>query len=293
MDLQPLFSEPILEQRPLDPGYSNHASDVWLVRTAAESVVVRTSRLNGQPDNDFWWGLRDLFGVDPRRVFDMEPVNQILHQQSTIPVPRVFRRAVLDGRPYVMVELMPGSALDSFATLRLEVLIDLGEALARIHQYRFDWCGAPTGAVKHGLDQFHTQMVMTMRELVARFYPDHQQIRERLEPMCEAALALPAPTVGALVMPDIDPTQFLTDGARLTALVDTEAYVVGPAALDLLALEYVLDARQAQAFAQGYRRVSPLPDLTLVRPVYRYFYRLIRIQGSVPLDHWLAAPSLF
>jgi len=33
MDLQPLFPEPILEQRSLDPGYSGHASDVRLVRT--------------------------------------------------------------------------------------------------------------------------------------------------------------------------------------------------------------------------------------------------------------------
>lgn len=188
---------------------------------------------------------------------------------------------------------MPGSALDSFATLPREALARLGEALARIHQYRFDWCGVPSGAVKLELDQFHRQMVRTMRELVAGFYPGDDQIQEQLEPICEAALALPAPAAGALVMPGIDPTQFLTDGVRLTALVDTEAYVVGPAALDLVALEYVLDAQQAQALAEGYQRVSPLPDLALVRPVYRYFCRLIRIQGSVPLNQWLSAPALF
>lgn len=92
MNLQPLFTEPIVEQRPLDPGYADHASDVWLVRTAAEAVVVRTSRLIGRPDNDFWWGLRDLFGVDPRRIFDMKTVNQILHQQSPIPSPGCCER---------------------------------------------------------------------------------------------------------------------------------------------------------------------------------------------------------
>lgn len=144
--------------------------------------------------------LQPLFGVDPRRVFDMETVNQILHQQSPIPVPRVLRKATLDGRPYVVVEQISGSALDFFASLPCEALAHLGEALARIHQCQFDWCGAPSGVVKHGLDQFHTQMVKTMRELAARFYPGDDQIREQLEPMCEAALDLPAPAAGALPM---------------------------------------------------------------------------------------------
>lgn len=57
-----------------------------------------------------------------------------------------------------------------------------------------------------------------------------------------AALALPVPEYGALVMPALDPAQCLAEGKLITALVDTEYYGVWPRELDFVALEYVLDA---------------------------------------------------
>jgi hypothetical protein len=105
--LQPMFKEPILEQIYLDPGYSGHASDVWLVRTAAEEVVVRASRVqSSQPGgtmHEFWWGCH-RFGMDPRRVFDLEPLKACLNQISPIPAPWVLRKAWLDGWPHVVVD---------------------------------------------------------------------------------------------------------------------------------------------------------------------------------------------
>lgn len=293
MTLQSLFTEPIVEQRALDPGNSGHASDVWLVRTRTEEVIVRASRLDGQPDNEFWWGLHHLFGVDPRRVFDLEQVNACLSRLSSIPVPRVLRRGYVEERPHVVVERMAGNVLRSFAGLSGSALRELGGALARIHSHRFDWCGSPAGTLQYAPAQFPTHLVATMEELVARFYGGVKEMAEPLRPMCEAARRLPAPEAGALIMADMDPSQFLWDGERLTALVDTEAYGVGPRELDFIALEYVLDARGAAAVADGYRTVLPLPDLSAVRPVYRYLYRLLRIQGSVPLGEWLAWPHLF
>lgn len=94
-------------------------------------------------------------------------------------------------------------------------------------------------------------------------------------------------------MLDVDATQFLTADDRITALIDTEAYVVAPRALDFIGYEYELDERGAAAFAAGYRTLLPLPDLATVRPVYRYLYRLLGVQGAVPLDEWLAWPTRF
>lgn len=291
--LQPLFADPILEQKNLDPGYSGHASDLWLVRTANEEAVVRASRLIEEPDNEFWRGLKGLFGIDPRRVGDLEPVNAYLHALSSIPVPRVLRTGEVEGRVLAVVEKMEGGTLPSFFELAPEALADLGEALARIHTRRFAWCGAPSGALQYPLAEFHTRLIGTIWSVVDRYYRGQPEIEALLEPICMAAQALPAPEAGALVLPDLDPSQFLWDGERITALVDTEAYAIGPRELDFIALEYVLEAPQAVAVAEGYRRVLPLPDLTQVRPVYRYFYRLLRIQGRVEIERWMNWPVLF
>ena len=132
-----------------------------------------------------------------------------------------------------------------------------------------------------------------MRSIVEQFYADDPQITGALESFCTAALNLPVPEAGALVMVDMDPTQFITEGQRLTVLVDTEASAVGPCELDFSALEYVLTQRGAVALAKGYNAIRPLPDVSSVRPVYRYLYRRLEVQGKVELESWMAHPVLF
>lgn len=263
------------------------------MRTSTEEVVVRASRLTGEPENDFWWGLWCLFGTDPRRVFELKVIHHYLADFGSISVPRVIRMGYVEGRPHIVVERMHGHTLRSFSALPDNALRDPGRALARIQSHEFDWCGSPGDTLRYAPVEFHRRLASTMEQLVVRFYRGNTEIEAQLRPMCEAALALPAPKAGALVMADMDRSQFLTDGVQLTALVDTEAYVVAPRELDLIGMEYVLDTRGAAFVAEGYREVLPLPDVSAVRRVYRYFCRLIRIQGAVRLDKWLAWPNLF
>lgn len=294
MDLQPLFAQPITRLDYLDPGYESHASDVWLVETAVERVVVRISRPTaGRDDDPFWYGCRHLFGIDPQAIFDLELVNALLHRLSSIAVPRVLRKGRLDGRPYVMVEAMPGGRVDDLRDLPDAALYELGRALAGIHRPRFPYAGHPSGSLRYPIAAFHGRLAETLRLLVERFHGQDAEMRAALEDRCAAATALPAPPYGSLIMVDLDPTQFLGDGRRLTALVDTEAYAIGPRELDFIALEYVLDARSAQAVRASYTTLLPLPDLRQVRPVYRYLYRLLEIQGDVDLCEWMRWPTYF
>ncbi|QHT62270.1 hypothetical protein GXP70_21330 [Paenibacillus lycopersici] len=113
-NLQPLFQEPIIRQIALSPGYEDHASDVWLVQTSREEVVVRASRMAGVPDQDFWYGCNRMFGVDPARVHELERINNALHRWSTIAVPRVIRKGVIDEREFVVVEKLEGEVCSTF-----------------------------------------------------------------------------------------------------------------------------------------------------------------------------------
>ena len=53
MDFTLFFEEPIKEIVELSPGYEDHTSDVWLVKTDNQEVVIRTSRMVKEPSNDF------------------------------------------------------------------------------------------------------------------------------------------------------------------------------------------------------------------------------------------------
>lgn len=293
VDLHALFADPILEQTLLDPGYSGHTNDVWLVRTAREEVVVRVVRLRGELEDPFWWGCRRLFGVDPRRLHDLRPLNALLCRLSPVPAPQVLRHGWIAGRQYAVVERLPGSRLATFAAQPAALLEHLGQTPARIHRQRFAWCGHPSGRWRLPLAAFHQEAVATLQEMVPRFYPAVPGFTAALPALCRDLLALPPPEAGALVMPDLDPTQFLAEGDRLTALVDTEAYGVRPRELDFVALEYLLDAAGVAACSRGYARVMPLPALAAVRQPYRYLYRVLDVPEEVALETWLAHPARF
>lgn len=292
-DLQPLFPAPILEQMLLDPGYSGHTNDVWLVRTAEEAVVVRIVRMRGEPGYPFWWGCRALFGLDPRRVHDLGPLNVLLCRISPIPAPRVLRQGWIADRQFVVVERIPGTRLDSFVGQPTALLEQFGTALARIHRHGFAWCGHPSGRLRIALTDFHQHVAAILQQMAPRFYQQQPAFAVALPAMCRDITALAPPEAGALIMPDLDPTQFLALDGRLTAVVDTEAYGVGPRELDFVALEYLLDAAGASAFARGYAALLPLPDLRAVRVPYRYLYRVLDVPEEVALDTWLEHPARF
>jgi hypothetical protein len=293
MNLQTLFRAPIVAQSYLDPGYSGHASDVWRVQTTQEVVIVRALREPQALDGPFWKGCHMLFGLDPRLLFDLEPLNALLVQICPLPIPQILRKGWLESQSYVIVQCMSGVPLNDFSALPEQALEELGQALAQIHRRHFSYYGTPIGQRRFALSTFPARLTQTMRWLVQQFYRTDAAIKEMLPAMCEAASRLPPLAWGTLVLIDMDPTQFLTDGEHLTALVDTEAYAIGPCELDFISLEYVLDWRGAAAVARGYTSVLPLPALSEVRPVYRYLYRLLEVQGSVEVEKWMRHPSLF
>ncbi len=90
--LQQLFTSPILSIRALHPGYEDHASDVFLIQTADAEVIVRSSKMNEEPNNDFWWGCKNLFGIDPRNVHHLETVHALSAKTYKSSYPNNFRK---------------------------------------------------------------------------------------------------------------------------------------------------------------------------------------------------------
>jgi hypothetical protein len=131
------------------------------------------------------------------------------------------------------------------------------------------------------------------KELVNRFYSDNESIYNAFHTFESQLSTLPTPKESTLVLIDMDPTQFLSDGITITGLVDTEAYAVAPREFDFIGLEYVLSEKEAHAFKSGYETIMSIPHLEECRQPYRYLYRLLSVQGSVELKKWLSYPSYF
>ncbi|WP_274366285.1 phosphotransferase [Paenibacillus thermotolerans] len=285
-NLQQLFKEPIQQIMYLDPGYSGHASDVWLIKTALEEYVVRSSRWNEPPSREFWWGCLELFGIDPRQMRYFEANTAILSSKG-IPVPRIHKHAIIEGREYLVVDKMNGKSFDSFMGQSDSLLHQFGVWLAQVHSQRFDYFGNLAKTQIERLDSFHIRLSQTMQRLVERDYANDSQIKAKLGAMLQDLKALPVPDYFCPVFIDMDPSQFLIQDEMLSAVVDVEAYVVGPREFDFIGLEYLLDEISVVSFLKGYSSILNPPDLSKYRTVYRYFYRLLGVQGSVDLQRWL------
>ncbi len=289
---QKLFSSPILSINTLDPGYEDHASDVWLIQTKEEEVIVRSSKMTSEPNNDFWWGCKYLFGIDPRNVHALEIIHTLLQKHTTLPIPKILQKHRFE-REYVVVEKLSGQVLDSFIGQPDSLLYSLGKGLAQIHQYTANYIGNPTETFKIRLNQFYKHIEKVSQQLVEKFHSHNPKICNTLKNFQTQLHALPTPKEATLVLIDMDPTQFLTDGSRITGLVDTEAYAIAPREFDFIGLEYVFTEKEARTFQKGYETIMPIPDLKQCRTPYRYLYRLLSVQGNSDLDEWLQHPSYF
>ncbi|PEF72853.1 phosphotransferase [Bacillus pseudomycoides] len=290
--LQGLFTSPILSIDTLHPGYEDHASDVWLVKTKTDEVIVRSSKMKTEPNNDFWWGCKHLFGIDPRNVHMLETIHKQLQQYTTLPIPKILQKHTLE-REYVIVEKLNGQVLKSFIEQPNSILYNLGKGLAQIHQYKANYIGNPSGTFQIPLHKFQKHITNVSKQLVEMFHSNNSKINDLFVVFQSQLQALPVPQEATLVLIDMDPTQFLTDGVVITGLVDTEAYAVAPRELDFIGLEYVFTEKEAHAFRQGYETIMPLPNLEQCRAPYRYLYRLLSVQGNVGLEEWLQHPVFF
>lgn len=283
-----LPGETVREVVPLSPGYDEHANDVWRVTTPARTVIVRAPRPGlGDLDNPFWAGAWHLFGLDPGDLRPIPCLHQHLRDDLDLPAPRVLASGATNDRPWLVTEYLPGENLPDLTTAPDVLLTQLGAWLARLHHDASPQWGNLAGTRREPLTTFPQRLAETIEMLTRRFHGHDAAFVETAHELIRTIDTLPEPAQAAPIMLDIDPTQFLRAGPRLTGLIDTDAVVLGPPELELVSLEPLLNKRSAANFRAGY---GPLPALEAVRPHYRFLSLLMEVQGDVPLAEWMDGP---
>lgn len=287
-----LFADPILSVKALAVAHEDHASDVWAVCTRAEDVVVRTSRRFYTPETDFLWGVRRLFGAEPRDMERLSRIHARLRRLTDIPVPRVLRTMSAGGRSFAVVERLEGDMPASFTDLPDDSLVMLGAGLARIHRDRRAYLGDAGGLFLCPAPLFHARMANVMCEALKRFHSYDEELVGALPAALDELRGLPDPKCGVPTLFDFYPGQFLIDREkRLAGLVDLEMYVVAPPEMDFVNLEFLVGGREAERIAHGYRTVAPLPRIGPVRGPYRFFGRLLGVHGDMPVRRVFDCPA--
>ncbi|WP_342467525.1 aminoglycoside phosphotransferase family protein [Bacillus sp. FSL W8-0629] len=293
--LQALFDQPIVSVKTLGEPYDGRANDVWLISLQDQTEYVVKSPKTAREESEFVYGINMIYGVDARTVQEhLDEINKKLAHANSFHIPKVVRKVKKAGKHFYVMEKVEGIPLTSFEGRSAQFYRDYGRKLAHLHSYQTNFFGAVYGGEKRHLREFHALLKKAVSKLISHYYADQPEYQNYAEKVQQKLEKLSPPDAASLILIDLDPSQYIEDDDQVTSLVDTEYVVFGPAAFDLIALEYLLTKEATQAVQLGYEEICPLPrQLHEVRECYRFVSLLLDIHGSWDMKKWMNHPIRF
>lgn len=293
--LQALFDQPIVSVKTLGEPYDGRANDVWLISLQDQTEYVVKSPKTAREESEFVYGIKMIYGVDARTVQEhLDEINKKLAHANSFHIPKVVRKVKKAGKHFFVMEKVEGIPLTSFEGRSAQFYRDYGRKLAHLHSYQTNFFGAVYGGEKRHLREFHALLKKAVSKLISHYYADQPEYQNYAEKVQQKLEKLSPPDAASLILIDLDPSQYIEDDDQVTSLVDTEYVVFGPAAFDLIALEYLLTKEATQAVQLGYEEICPLPrQLHEVRECYRFVSLLLDIHGSWDMKKWMNHPIRF
>lgn len=253
---------------------------VWRAKIDGKRCIIKRPRMALDALSPFWRMLRSVFGVDfdtQRR--DVFALAERLAQNPHIPP----ARPVFAGEDFVVMEEMDGTAWEPDAFPQSEgVLRRLGQYIGWLHSKRMDTFGDRREA-----GTFAALLLAAMKEIIDRDWQGDGDVLGYWEGLSAQDWQVIS---FAPVMLDISANQFVfsPDFQDIRAVVDLDAYVVGPPEWELTVLEMCM--ADGAAFRAGYETYGPLPYIARWRGLYRFAMYLCDPWEKAPLADFMEQP---
>ncbi|MCX4187270.1 phosphotransferase [Methylophaga sp. OBS4] len=240
-------------------------------------------------ESPIWLVLNQLFDVYlPDDLGRFASIRNELDRHIDFELPEVVAcSASTETSPaFILSRYLHGEMLDE-AHVSDKIIEQLARHVGKLHQQDFNHWGKVRRAAFHA-DLWPEKLLKTLVNLAHR-----QGIGEPWLGLAIAQIEQVQPQTFSLIMPDLRWDQFLHRQGKITALVDLDAFVIGPREMELVLLEYLLDEQQAQLFSDIYQRYLDLPDLSNQRLSYRLLLFMMNVLGEIGIDKWMQAPVKF
>jgi len=260
---------------PVLTAFDDATHDVYRLYAPEGEFALKLLRDTSSP---FWQGMQSLFGVNL--------VEQIAYSQThyacaarhvCLPIPTFVAasRAEGDLPAYTLTQWLVGESIDPNC-ISSSLIESLAIADAQRHEKsRTTWgcCSAP---------QYSAQ---DWYERIQQLLPDVDS--ESLAQVASVKDFVP------MIM-DMRWDQCLQYQDRLSALVDIDALVFAPKALDFVMMEYWLTPEQLQLWCQTYQaHGGVIPELHGVRGLYRQLLWRWQLWGEYSEQAWMTKGSFF
>jgi hypothetical protein len=266
--------------------FEDSTHQLWHCKTVEGPMILKVCNQKNVESSPFWHGMNSLFNADfPTSLSNIGVVYQKMAQMCDLAIPRYIASA---SNIFVLSTWLDGQAVDA-SQISDAMIAQLANHLVKSHgQTQLTW--GPFDQADIPAQSWSKQLSKTIQQLA-----ENQRTVVANSALTQALQQAQVITVDEFVpiMPDLRWDQFLQKNNQLSALVDLDAFVIGPRELEFVLLEFILSQQQADLFKQHYQRYRPIPDLTEVRTCYRVLLFLMTVLGEKSLKNWLTVPAKF
>lgn len=265
--------------------FADSTHQLFYCQTADGEMVLKVCNLVAVQKSQFWLGANHLFAADfPNSLVNIQFTHRFLQENAVLTVPDfVSARA----HRFVLTRFLAGKDLQT-EEITGQWVIQLAEHIAKLHQ-----CTYPSWGNLHTPQFSATEWANRLHETLGELIKQHDTLIA--EPLLADVLAHTEnihETEFVPVMLDLRWDQFRCSQLNPSstndlALIDLDAFVIAPRALDLVLLEYVLTPAQLALFKQHYTQTHPWPDHTANTPCYQLLLFLMNILGETDLVTWM------
>lgn len=252
-------------------------------------MMLKICHQHNVDNSPIWQIMQQLFGVYlPRDLACFSQWQQHIEHSSQLLLPELVACAGQRGAApaFILSRWLSGQTLQTYQVN--ETMVEqLATHMASLHQQtQMTW--GPIHVSDSAASLWPEALLKTLVHQCGL-----QQIREPWLALAVNQIEQINPVRFAPIMVDNRWDQFLMQEGEISALVDLDAFVIGPPELELVLLEYQLTAAQASVFCETYQRHLALPDLSGQRLIYRLLLFLMNALGETDLDKWMQAPTRF
>ena len=262
------------------------SNKIYRFQQGDDKYILKVNNIS--PDNlsPFWRGMKEVFASD----FDTqrENVEEILSMLSNPHIQVAQLIAKNHNNKYQVFKEVEGVSYepDEFPNNE-DIEYQLGQFIGIIHSKHYYYFGHQKMQFR---SDFKEKMLNAMSKTIQNHWADSHAIKVLFE---EISCLNISPVSHSLIMPDISANQFIFSEnlASIKAVVDFDAYVIGPREWELSVIEVCL--KNSRAFKKGYEQYNPFPDISDCRAFYRFFMYLCDPWDKQDLTTFMSRNILF
>ena len=276
---------------PLPARFDDSTHQLWHCDTIDGEMMLKVCDVDNVKQSSFWQGMALLFNADlPAQLGEFSAVYSVINEHSPLRIPEYIASSSNVISPqkqaFILNQFIAGSMIETH-DIDDAMVIDLAQHMAQLHQHSTPIWGTLL-APKYRADQWSQRLQYTLKTLA-----ENQAAPKVLLADALAQCATIEMTHFVPIMLDLRWDQFLHQAGKLTTLVDLDAFVYAPKALELVLLDYILTVDQRSIFMAEYHTHHEAVDLSSVRTAYRLLLFLMNVLGERDLDVWMAQPFTY